>query len=213
MYSLLLLFLHIVDLVGHINVVSLLINTGFNSLSVFAFRINRFFHLSFKNYTKLKMDSRHEFSDTYSDTSSEDEEAYLEEESRDWNKNIHTKFGRDNVLHTWDQVYILVYATGLFVDPLFFYALSISDSWLCVFIDGWFAITVTVARCMTDVLHVTNMWLQFKWNRWSQYDVGSYNVAGKGFLFDLFVILPIPQVYLRINYKNNPFSLLFINLT
>lgn len=62
----------------------------------------------------------------------------------------------------WNRVFLLVCATGLFVDPLFFYALSISDTCMCLFVDGWFAITVTALRCMTDALHVWNMCLQLK---------------------------------------------------
>ncbi|KAI3702902.1 hypothetical protein L6452_28655 [Arctium lappa] len=152
------------------------------------------------------MGSRHNFFDGYSDTSDDDSsEETPESES--------TLFD-PGVLQTWDQVYVVVCTISLFIDPIFFYALSINDSWMCVFLDGWFAVTVTVVRCMTDALHVANMWLQFKWNRWYRYDVGlrspyddklaschvaNRNVltqAGRGLLFDLFVILPIPQMML-----------------
>ncbi|XP_062170102.1 cyclic nucleotide-gated ion channel 4 [Alnus glutinosa] len=110
----------------------------------------------------------------------------------------------------WNRVFLLVCATGLFLDPLFFYALSISDTCMCLFIDGWFAITVTVLRCMTDALHVWNMWLQLKMAK-RCFAVGAtglrddtsartvalrYLKAKRGFLFDLFVIFPLPQVVL-----------------
>ena len=116
----------------------------------------------------------------------------------------------------WNRVFLLVCATGLFVDPLFFYAISISDTCMCLFVDGWFAVTVTVLRCMTDALHVWNMWLQLKMAKRSFSMVGAvegtgtastglrdatarsvalrYLKAKRGFLFDLFVILPLPQV-------------------
>ncbi|GMN23495.1 hypothetical protein TIFTF001_040467 [Ficus carica] len=114
----------------------------------------------------------------------------------------------------WNRVFLFVCATGLFVDPLFFYALSISDTCTCLFVDGWFAVTVTVLRCMTDALHVWNMWLQLKMAKRSFTAVGMatavdrsaaawttsrsvalrYLKAKRGFLFDLFVILPLPQV-------------------
>ncbi|GLU23453.1 hypothetical protein SLE2022_394540 [Rubroshorea leprosula] len=127
----------------------------------------------------------------------------------------------------WNRVFLLVCATGLFVDPLFFYALSISGPCLCLYIDGWFAITITVLRCMTDALHVWNMWLQLKMaKRLYSYtaavaatkdenegggDGGGggphtattvrrvaarYLKAWKGFFFDVFVILPLPQIVL-----------------
>jgi len=102
----------------------------------------------------------------------------------------------------WNRVFLLVSVMGLFVDPLFFYALSISDTCMCLFIDGWLVVTVTVLRCMTDALHVWNMWLQFKMAKRSSFLAYSsrggcvlrYLKAKRGFFFDLFVILPIPQV-------------------
>ncbi|RDX64884.1 Cyclic nucleotide-gated ion channel 4, partial [Mucuna pruriens] len=110
----------------------------------------------------------------------------------------------------WNRVFLLVCATGLFVDPLFFYALSISDTCMCLFVDGWLVITVTVLRCMTDALHFWNMWLQFNMAKRSLFltrDRDSnttthgnfplhYLKAKRGFFFDLFVILPIPQIVL-----------------
>ncbi|KAB2615810.1 cyclic nucleotide-gated ion channel 4 [Pyrus ussuriensis x Pyrus communis] len=117
----------------------------------------------------------------------------------------------------WNRVFLLVCATGLIIDPLFFYALSISQSCMCLFVDGWFAITVTVLRCMTDVLHLWNMWLQLKMAKRYSFtamvggdggganglrDTSARSVAlkylksKKGFLFDLFVIIPIPQIIL-----------------
>nr|GMD53238.1 cyclic nucleotide-gated ion channel 4 [Ipomoea batatas] len=87
---------------------------------------------------------------------------------------------------------------------------------MCLFVDGWFATTATVLRCMTDALHLCNMWVQFKTDtRRTQVfgggddgDAGrrqhdnlvtrravasGYLKAKKGFLFELFVILPLPQ--------------------
>ncbi|GAB2284580.1 Cyclic nucleotide-gated ion channel 4 [Dionaea muscipula] len=118
---------------------------------------------------------------------------------------------RASWVREWNRVILLVCTMGLFVDPLFFYVLSISDTYLCLFIDGWFAITMTVLRCMMDALHVWNMWLQLKMAR-HPYGAGRdgtvagnnhgngrpaalrYLKAKKGFFFDFFVILPLPQV-------------------
>ncbi|KAG9131093.1 hypothetical protein Leryth_025420 [Lithospermum erythrorhizon] len=115
-------------------------------------------------------------------------------------------------IQEWNRVFLLICATGLFVDPLFFYALSISDNCMCLFVDGWFAVTVTVLRCMTDALHFWNIWLQLKVNKrhFALYanetsrlhDVSAESVAlrylkaRRGFLLDLFVILPLPQIVL-----------------
>ncbi|KAK6134521.1 hypothetical protein DH2020_031755 [Rehmannia glutinosa] len=109
----------------------------------------------------------------------------------------------------WNRIFLLVCAAGLFIDPLFFYALSINENCLCLFVDGWFAVTVTVLRSMTDALHIWNMWLQFKMNRRPHGGAGErdenprdtsgavawrYLKSKKGFFFDLFVILPLPQI-------------------
>ncbi|XP_052733565.1 cyclic nucleotide-gated ion channel 4 isoform X3 [Vigna angularis] len=107
----------------------------------------------------------------------------------------------------WNRVFLLVCGAGLFVDPLFFYALSVSDSCMCVFVDGWLAVTVTVLRCMTDALHLWNMVIRMKMAK-RAFGLGAaaglrdtrpgtvalgYLKSRTGFVFDLFVILPLPQ--------------------
>lgn len=117
-------------------------------------------------------------------------------------------------IQEWNRAFLLVCATGLAIDPLFFYALSISDTCMCLFVDGWFAITVTVLRCMTDAVHLCNMWLQLKMvdsvdRTHAVHEKGCkqshtrvrcsavhYLRSKKGFFFDVFVILPVPQVTL-----------------
>jgi hypothetical protein len=110
---------------------------------------------------------------------------------------------RGKWVEEWNRVFLLVHAMGLFVDPLFFYTLSISDTCMCLFIDGWLLVTVTVIRCMTDALHLWNIWLQFYiekrssfgfLHRTSSSHVFPYFKTNKEFFFDIFVILPLPQV-------------------
>jgi hypothetical protein len=115
---------------------------------------------------------------------------------------------RGKWVEEWNRVFLLVHAMGLFVDPLFFYTLSISDTCMCLFIDGWLLVTVTVIRCMTDALHLWNIWLQFYIEKRSSFGfvhrtppprtstshVFPYFKPNKGFFFDIFVILPLPQV-------------------
>ncbi|EPS70503.1 hypothetical protein M569_04242, partial [Genlisea aurea] len=86
----------------------------------------------------------------------------------------------------WNRIFLLVCSVSLFVDPLFFYALSISESFACIFIDGWFAVAVTVLRCVSDALHIWNMWLQFRMNRKLKWN--------GGFFFELFIVFPLPQI-------------------
>ncbi|KAL4201914.1 hypothetical protein AMTRI_Chr02g218290 [Amborella trichopoda] len=124
---------------------------------------------------------------------------------------------RSKIIQEWNRVFLLVCAAGLAVDPLFLYALSISDTCLCLFIDGWFALTVTALRCMTDLMHLCNMWVQLKTCYVTKHSVGvgggtlqthpravalHYLTSKKGFLFDLFVILPIPQMVLWVVAPN-----------
>ncbi|GFZ06615.1 cyclic nucleotide-gated cation channel 4 [Actinidia rufa] len=140
------------------------------------------------------MASDQEVSLGYHDTEDEDEEEEEEEEEDDQEeelerseecKSIYTKHGHPcgwslgRVLdpqapwiQEWNHVFHLMCATGLFVDPLFFYALSISDTCMCLFVDGWFAVTVTVLRCMTDAFQVWNILLQLKMNYLSYAAVG-----------------------------------------
>ncbi|XP_009792556.1 cyclic nucleotide-gated ion channel 4-like isoform X2 [Nicotiana sylvestris] len=155
-------------------------------------------------------------SDDYNEDDDDDEEIVEEEEennSQECNKFQEGRnkgelfiefFSRNKIIdpraqwvQEWNRVFLLACAIGLFLDPLFFYALSISESCMCLFVDGWFAVTVTALRCMTDALHVWNMWLQFKMinrSRRNHMVAQPYFKAKKGFLFDLFVILPLPQL-------------------
>ncbi|XP_045801426.1 cyclic nucleotide-gated ion channel 4-like [Trifolium pratense] len=117
---------------------------------------------------------------------------------------------RGKWIEEWNRIFLLVCAMGLFVDPLFFYTLSISDTCMCLFIDGWLLVTVTVIRCMTDALHLWNIWLQLYIEKRSSFGfvhrttrprtssthVFPYFKSNKGFFFDIFVILPLPQIVL-----------------
>lgn len=172
------------------------------------------------------MDRTHDIADAYTDTSSQEDEDDEQKED-EFEQLNESKDCKDVIFNTcpprgkpfldprsewvqeWNRVFLLVCATGLFIDPLFFYTLSISESCMCVFVDGWFAVTITVLRSVTDALHVWNMWLQFKMSWWwrrrrrrHHHDDGvARNVATqiitnakKSIFFDLFVILPVPQV-------------------
>ncbi|KAM7492628.1 hypothetical protein LguiA_035549 [Lonicera macranthoides] len=163
------------------------------------------------------MASHHEIShNNYDDTDYEDEELrQVEAEEDEKQSPLYGTCGargrgwslgrfldpRAAWVREWNRVFLLVCAAGLFVDPLFFYTLSISEACMCLFVDGWLAVTVTVLRCMTDALHAWNIWLQLKMN-WRLHDTSDRHVAvrylkkKKGILFDLFVILPLPQVVL-----------------
>ncbi|KAK6946777.1 Cyclic nucleotide-binding domain [Dillenia turbinata] len=157
------------------------------------------------------MASKHQISRVnarkYADEDHEDEEELTEEEEE---KGYEGEYKgsldqRERRLREWDKIFLLVCGIGLFVDPLFLYPLSLSDTSLCFFIDGWFAVTATVLRCMTDAMYIWNMWLRWK-NAKKPHDEntsvhGASSVAlrskdTKGFGLDLYLILPLPQIVL-----------------
>uniref|UniRef100_A0A0D9V6I1 Cyclic nucleotide-binding domain-containing protein n=1 Tax=Leersia perrieri TaxID=77586 RepID=A0A0D9V6I1_9ORYZ len=119
----------------------------------------------------------------------------------------------------WDRAYLLACAAGLVVDPLFLYAVSVSGPLMCVFLDGWFAATVTVLRCMVDSMHAWNLLLRLRAalrrrpedadEEEAQAERGGDGNGGgaapakvvvarpeskKGIVLDLLVILPVMQV-------------------
>ncbi|CAH9083514.1 unnamed protein product [Cuscuta europaea] len=106
--------------------------------------------------------------------------------------------------HSWNgaALMMLLCAAGLFVDPLFFYALSISETCMCLFVDAWFAAAVTVLRCIIDALHLCNLWLasiRRRKRRSNTAACGRPVTAPpylKGSFLQLFLILPLPQIML-----------------
>lgn len=119
-------------------------------------------------------------------------------------------------IQEWNRTFLLVCAVGLATDPLFFYTLSISGTNMCLFIDGWFAVTVTVLRCMADAVHLCNVLMKVRFgscgSRRQRLTLSTQEeeeevvgkdrrremLSKKGLIFDLFVILPVPQVFLWI---------------
>lgn len=118
----------------------------------------------------------------------------------------------DKSAQEWNRAYLLTCAAGLIVDPLFLYTLSVSGPMMCLFVDGWLAVTVTVLRCMIDVLHACNGWMKLRlhWYGMRQQphvkedEEGGkgvdknqrYSTTKKDLLLDFFVILPLMQVIL-----------------
>ena len=123
-----------------------------------------------------------------------------------------------------NQLFLLARAFSLALDPLFFYTLSIRKGEACVYVDGTLAILVTFLRTGFDGFHLLHMWLQLKLAYiskeslilgcgslvWDAREIAMHYLRpGGGFLLDLFVILPIPQVMILIplfSYKLNVFN-------
>ena len=117
---------------------------------------------------------------------------------------------RSKRVQRWNRAFLLARGVALAVDPLFFYALSIGRGGApCLYMDGGLAAIVTVLRTCVDAVHLCHLWLQFRVAYvsreslvvgcgklvWDARAIASHYVRSlKGFWFDAFVILPVPQV-------------------
>lgn len=109
-----------------------------------------------------------------------------------------------------NRFFLLARGLALAIDPLFFYALSIGRGGTpCLYMDGGMAAIVTILRTCVDAVHVFHLWLQFRLAYisreslvvgcgklvWDAHTILSHYLRSmKGFWFDVFVILPIPQM-------------------
>uniref|UniRef100_A0A6N2LHG3 Cyclic nucleotide-binding domain-containing protein n=1 Tax=Salix viminalis TaxID=40686 RepID=A0A6N2LHG3_SALVM len=116
---------------------------------------------------------------------------------------------RSKRLQKWNRAFLLARGMALAVDPLFFYALSIGRNGVpCLYMDGGLAAVVTVLRSSLDAIHLCHLCLQFRLAYvsreslvvgcgklvWDARAIASrYARSLKGFWFDAFVILPVPQ--------------------
>ncbi|XP_057768654.1 cyclic nucleotide-gated ion channel 2-like isoform X1 [Salvia miltiorrhiza] len=116
---------------------------------------------------------------------------------------------RTKRVQRWNRAFLLARGMALAVDPLFFYALSIGRGGSpCLYMDGGLAAAVAVLRTCVDAVHLGHLWLQFRlayvsreslvvgcgklvWD--ARVIAAHYLRSLKGFWFDVFVILPVPQ--------------------
>lgn len=116
---------------------------------------------------------------------------------------------RSKRVQKWNRAFLLARGMALAIDPLFFYSLSIGRGGApCLYMDGGLAAIVTVLRTCVDAIHLCHLWLQFRLAYvsreslvigcgklvWDARAIASHYVRSlKGFWFDAFVILPVPQ--------------------
>ncbi|KAL1557146.1 Cyclic nucleotide-gated ion channel 2 [Salvia divinorum] len=117
---------------------------------------------------------------------------------------------RSKRVQRWNRAFLLARGVALAVDPLFFYSLSIGRGGSpCLYLDGGLAAAVTVLRTCVDAVHLCHLWLQFRLAYvsreslvigcgklvWDARAVAAHYLRSlRGFWFDVFVILPVPQV-------------------
>ncbi|KAL4354642.1 hypothetical protein GQ457_06G042240 [Hibiscus cannabinus] len=116
---------------------------------------------------------------------------------------------RTKRVQNWNRFFLLARGMSLAIDPLFFYALSIGRGGSpCLYMDGGLAAIVTVLRTCVDAVHLFHIWLQLRLAYvsreslvvgcgklvWDARAIASHYLHSlKGFWFDAFVILPVPQ--------------------
>ncbi|KAG6553137.1 hypothetical protein Mapa_005196 [Marchantia paleacea] len=116
--------------------------------------------------------------------------------------NPHTK----NV-QRWNKIFCISSLIAIFIDPIFFFLLSVREDYKCLVFNNAAAVTVTVVRTLTDTIHVCHIFLQFRLAYIApaskvrnagqpEYDpkkVAMHYLQG-WFCLDLFTALPLPQL-------------------
>lgn len=116
---------------------------------------------------------------------------------------------RSKRVQRWNRAFLLARGLALAVDPLFFYSLSIGRGGSPrLYLDGGLAVVATVLRTGVDTVHLCHLWLQFRLAYvsreslvigcgklvWDARAVAVHYIRSlRGFWFDVFVILPVPQ--------------------
>ncbi|EOY19697.1 Cyclic nucleotide-binding transporter 1 isoform 8 [Theobroma cacao] len=110
------------------------------------------------------------------------------------------------VVQQWNQFFVISCLMAVFIDPLFFFLLSVQKDNKCIVINQPATKAFVVLRSMTDFIYLLNMLLQFR----LAYIAPESRVVGAGelvdhpkkiavnylsryFFLDLFVVLPLPQ--------------------
>lgn len=107
----------------------------------------------------------------------------------------------------WNQFFVISCLIAIFIDPLFFFLLSVRQDGNCIVLNWEIATALAVVRSVTDAIYFLHMLLQFR----LAYVAPESRVVGAGdlvdepkkvaihyfrgyFLLDFFVVLPLPQV-------------------
>ncbi|KAG2661908.1 probable cyclic nucleotide-gated ion channel 20, chloroplastic [Panicum virgatum] len=111
------------------------------------------------------------------------------------------------VVQQWNQFFVISCLIAIFIDPLFFFLLSVEQANKCIVLNWNFATALAVVRSVTDAIYFLHMLLQFR----LAYVAPESRVVGAGdlvdepkkvavhylrgyFSLDFFVVLPLPQV-------------------
>ncbi|KAL5721721.1 hypothetical protein ACHQM5_005329 [Ranunculus cassubicifolius] len=126
------------------------------------------------------------------------------------------------VVQRWNKFFVISCLLAIFIDPLFFFLLSVKQEHKCISFNGPMAISIAVLRSTTDFIYLMHILLQFR----LAYVAPESRVVGAGelvdqpkkialnylygyFLIDVIVVLPLPQIMilsvskLSANYAKN----------
>ncbi|CAN0902221.1 Probable cyclic nucleotide-gated ion channel 20, chloroplastic [Linum grandiflorum] len=120
--------------------------------------------------------------------------------------NPHAKF-----VQRFNKFFVISCIVAIFVDPLFFFLLSVDQTNKCIFINWPMTTTIVVLRSVTDFVYLLNILLQFR----LAYIAPESRVVGAGelvdhpkkiamnyirgcFFVDLFIVLPLPQIIILV---------------
>ncbi|PWA98503.1 cyclic nucleotide-binding transporter 1 [Artemisia annua] len=132
----------------------------------------------------------------------------------------HFMFGVMNphakVVQQWNQFIVISCLLAIFIDPLFFYLLSINKENKCVVINWPMTKTIVFFRSMTDFIYLMHMLVQFRLAFISPESraVGAGDLVDNprkialhylsGFFpLDLFIVLPLPQIIVLLILPNS----------
>ncbi|XP_057446733.1 probable cyclic nucleotide-gated ion channel 20, chloroplastic [Lotus japonicus] len=120
------------------------------------------------------------------------------------------------VVQHWNQILGIFFLVAIFVDPLFFFLIYVKKDSKCIAINWTMTKTIVSLRSINDVVYFFNILLQFR----LAYVSPESTVVGAGdlvdhpkkialnylkgyFLFDLFLVLPLPQIMILFVLPNS----------
>ncbi|KEH26828.1 cyclic nucleotide gated channel protein [Medicago truncatula] len=120
------------------------------------------------------------------------------------------------VVQQWNKFLAIFCIVAIYVDPLFFFLFYVNKDNKCIRIDMPMATTLVVLRSITDVVYLLNILFQFRLAYVSPESRGAgagdlvyhpKKIAANYFksylFFDVFVVLPLPQIMILIVLPNS----------
>ncbi|XP_077230567.1 putative cyclic nucleotide-gated ion channel 20, chloroplastic [Tasmannia lanceolata] len=115
------------------------------------------------------------------------------------------------VVQQWNKFFVISCLVAIFIDPLFFFLLYVQQDNMCIVLNWPLAAAIAAVRSVTDFIYLLHMLLQFR----LAYVAPESRVVGAGdlvdhpkkiaihylrgyFMFDLFVVLPLPQIMILV---------------